>query len=603
MKRIFALASVGSLMVLLLSLGCASAPAEVSAPAAPQQAAAPVAQQAPAAPAPMAPAAPAAPAPAAPAAPAATPIPAPAFVSPIKPAPAAGRRIVTQMQEDEGTAVQGGTLRWVNQASIGNLDPVRNTSFVTHSVVQHWYDVPITWDGSLQPAVQMVDSWSVEPDATSYTFTLRDGLLFHDGSAVASDDVIASMQRWKNYVGVPSRIWELAEPELERVDEQTFKVNPTKPFGLWVEYWAQSPTFVMPAEVVEPLSEEEIMTDYTGSGPFKFSEWRPGTKVVMERFDDYASRSEPKSGGAGERIAYVDRVDVLEVPDAATRVASLLTQQVEFAEGLPNDFYDTLNDAPNLRVDVIPSWAVPALATNKLWPPLNNPKARLALQAATDPSKYMAAGYGDEDLWDLCGALFFCGTTWATEKHSENYYAEPNMEEAQRLWDEAVEESGFEGKMVLLTNTDYSDFYAAALVTREILESLGAEVDFVVTDWATVISRKIANLNKDPQTEQGWHFYHTWFGPLDPIQDPSLGRAWNGGWGNEAGMTLVEDFAKATSREEAMGIVEEIQRIYWEEDPSLIRYGTFSFLVTRQDYVKGYEPFRRILVDGVWLDK
>ena len=603
MRRLSVLLSISSALILLLAVGCASAPAPTAAPAAPQQASAPAVMQPPAAPAPAAPAAPMQPAPAAPAAPAATPIPAPEFVSPIRPAPEAGRRIVTQMEEDEGTARPGGTLRWVNQASIGNLDPVRNTSFVTHSVVQHWYDVPITWDGGLQPATQMVDSWSVEPDASSYTFTLRDDLTFHNGNPVTSDDVIASMHRWKNYVGVPSRIWELAEPELERVDDRTFMVNPTKPFGLWVEYWAQSPTFIMPKEVVEPLGEEEIMTDYTGSGPFKFAEWRPGTKVVMERFDGYAPRSEPQSGGAGARVAYVDRVDVLEVPDAATRVASLLTQQVEFAEGLPNDFYDTLNDAPNLRVDVISSWAVPALATNKLWPPLNNPKSRLAIQAATDPSKYMAAGYGDEALWDLCGSLFFCGTTWATEKHSENYYSPPDMELAQRLWDEAVEESGFEGKMVLLTNTDYSDFYAAALITREILESLGADVDFVVTDWATVISRKIANLNKDPQTEQGWHFYHTWFGPLDPIQDPSLGRAWNGGWGNEEGMSLVEDFAKATSREEAMGIVEEIQRIYWEEDPSLIRYGSFSFLVTRQDYVKGYEPFRRILVDGVWLDQ
>ena len=125
----------------------------------------------------------------------------------------------------------------------------------------------------------------------------------------------------------------------------------------------------------------------------------------------------------------------------------------------------------------------------------------------------------------------------------------------------------------------------------------------MVTDWATVLSRKIANLQKDPQTEQGWHFYHTGGAFLDPIQDPSLGRAWNGGWRNEEGMALVEDFSKAKSREEAMAIVEEIQRIYWEEDPSLIRYGEFSYLVTMQDYVKGYQPYRLILVDSVWLDQ
>ena len=70
--------------------------------------------------------------------------------------------------------------------------------------------------------------------------------------------------------------------------------------------------------------------------------------------------------------------------------------------------------------------------------------------------------------------------------------------------------------MVLLTNTDYSDFYASALITKEILESLGAEVDFQVSDWATVISRKEAANARDTVEEGDWHFYHTWGGPLDP---------------------------------------------------------------------------------------
>ena len=219
----------------------------------------------------------------------------------------------------------------------------------------------------------------------------------------------------------------------------------------------------------------------------------------------------------------------------------------------------------------------------------------------TDPKEYMAAGYGNPDLWNLCGALFFCGSTWATDAHTDNYW-NVDKERAKKLWDEAVEATGFTGKMVLLTNTDFSDFYAAALITKRILEELGAEVDFVVTDWATVISRKIANLDKPPD-QGGWHFYHTWFGPMDPVTDPSLGKTWNGGWGNERGYQLVEDFSKAKSKAEAEAIVDEIQRIYWEEDPSLIRYGSFSFLIVMQNDVMGYVPFRGITVESVWLDR
>ena len=70
---------------------------------------------------------------------------------------------------------------------------------------------------------------------------------------------------------------------------------------------------------------------------------------------------------AGGRVALLDSFEVLEVPDAATRVAALQTKQVDFTEGLPNDFYGTVSADGNLKVHLIPNWAIPNLATNKLW--------------------------------------------------------------------------------------------------------------------------------------------------------------------------------------------------------------------------------------------
>ena len=171
------------------------------------------------------------------------------------------------------------------------------------------------------------------------------------------------------------------------------------------------------------------------------------------------------------------------------------------------------------------------------------------------------------------------------------------------LWDEAVAETGFDGKMVLLTNPDLAELYAAALITRRVLDDLGAEVDFVVTDWATVISRKIANLQKDPQTEQGWHFYHTASAPFDPLGYQAISDKWNGGWDNPRGQQLIKDFAAATSVQEAKDIVDEIHRIFYFEDPATIPYGSYNQLVTMQDVVKGYVPHRTLTLDGLWLDR
>jgi ABC-type transport system substrate-binding protein len=156
--------------------------------------------------------------------------------------------------------------------------------------------------------------------------------------------------------------------------------------------------------------------------------------------------------------------------------------------------------------------------------------------------------------------------------------------------------------MVLLTNTDYSDFYAAALITKDILEGFGADVEFVVSDWGGVISRKEAHVATAP-ADGGWHFYHTWGGPNDPVTDGTISTGWNGGWHNAEAQQLIVDFAAAKSTEEAYAAVEALQTIFWTEDPATIPYGWFKFVVGRQDYVQGYVPHKRILMTGIWLDQ
>ena len=580
MKNWSKLIAFGAMIALLAVLGCSSDDeAAPAAAAAPTPAAPAAATQVPAAPA------------------VATPTAAPAAAPTAVPAATAQPAMMGPKT--------GGHLKWINQASIGSLDSTRNSSFVSLTLVSHWYDWPFVWDQDLNAAEQMIATWSMNPEATDYTFTLRDGLVFsgnfRPAAPVTTDDVLASIERWRTAVGTPPVMWDLAKPTTEKVDDKTFKIKPSQPFGLWVDYWAQARTMVMPKAVLDAIGDEETITDYTASGPYEYVSWEPGSRVVLQRHEAYSPRSEPKNGDFGARLALLDSFEVLEVPDAATKVAALQTGQVDFAEGLPNDFYETVTADAKLKTELIPAWAMPALATNKLWPPLSDPRSRVALYLMTDPSEYMAAGYGNADLWQNCGSIFMCGTAWATEAHSDNYW-DVDQAKAQTLWDEAVAATGFDGKMVLLTNPDYPDFYAAALITKRILEDLGEEVDFVVTDWATVISRKIANLDK-PTDQGGWHFYHTWYAPMDPVTASSMGKTWNGGWGNERAYKLIEDFSKAKSRVEAEGLVDEIQKIYFEEDPSLINYGVFSFLIVMQNDVMDYTPFRRITVESVWLDR
>lgn len=598
MKYVYRIMIASSVIAFLAVLGCSSsddkaspAPAQVAPTGAPVAAAATAVPAAPVATRP-------APAPAAAAAAPKKGV-APAVSTPVPAAPIAV------------VAKKGGILNWTPSATIANLDPIRNTAFVTRSVTHQFYDTMFGWTKDGTSAPQMTSEWSMKDDATEYTFKLRDNLNFHAlhgkaARAVKAEDVTASILRWKTGVGGPSRVWGLAgEPLLEVVDDKTFKISPQTPFALWVNYWGFFTTPTMPKEAADALAFEDVNTDYRGPGPYMFSDWIPGAKITLVNNEAYVPRDEPKNGSAGGRRPYLDKIDYIEVPDAATRVAALQTGQTDLVTGVPHDFYDTLVADSQINVAVLMPFAKQMVATNKTQKPLNNPKARLAVQAITDVTKYMEASFARPELYMLCPAIFFCGSQWASEAGADEYW-EADVEKGRRLWAEAMAEENYSGKIIVLANTDIPYLYNRALLLKEDLEALGAEVEFAVSDWATLISRKIANLNVDPAVDpsKGWHFYQTGDeGAIDPVSDAATGTSWNGGWGNEEGYALAEKWTKASSYEEAKGYVDELQRIYYEEDPSLIVYGYSSWLAALHVDLKDWEPHSIITIDGAWLDR
>ena len=146
-------------------------------------------------------------------------------------------------------------------------------------------------DGNLEPQPQMVDKWSVSDDRKVYSFTLRDGLKFHDGTPVTTRDVIASMKRWGARDGAGKILMGYTE-DLVAKDDKTFEWRLKEPYGLVIDTLAKTGT-IIPAI----MREKEALTDpfqqvqeMVGSGPFTFKldEWVPGSKTVYASFADYA---------------------------------------------------------------------------------------------------------------------------------------------------------------------------------------------------------------------------------------------------------------------------------------------------------------------------
>ena len=327
-------------------------------------------------------------------------------------------------------------LRVVPQAEPQSFDPVfaqvNNVSM--HGAMV--YDQLFGWDEKMNVQPQMVDTWRMSDDRLFYTFTLRNGLKFHDGSNVTTRDVIASLKRM--FVrDSQNQILAGLIGQYQQTDDRSFSILLKQPFA-FTEFLLGGSNGVVGAI----MREKDAMTDpfkpvqaRIGSGPFRFvdAEYRPGARIVYEKFSGYVPRSEPASGFAGGKVVKVDRVEWVIIPDTSVAFSALRSGEVDMLDAPPLDLLPTVAGDRNIVVgEVWPLESYAVLRFNWLWPPFNNLKARQAVAHAMSQSDYMSAAYGDLKLWHECYAFWVCGSADGTEVGSDAY-RKPNLELARQL--------------------------------------------------------------------------------------------------------------------------------------------------------------------------
>jgi peptide/nickel transport system substrate-binding protein len=405
-----------------------------------------------------------------------------------------------------GAAQGKTTLRVVPQAEPQVFDLHQSGVNATQEVAALVYDTLFSWDADMVPRPQMVETWSQSADGKLYTFTLRPGLAFHDGSPVTTRDVIATLRRLFAR-DTQSQLFANLIVSLDAADDRTFSLRLRERFK-YVEFFLSGSNGIMGGV----LREKEALTDpftpikeLIGSGPFHFvqSEYRPGAKLVFERFSGYVPRPEPASGFAGGKRAKVDRVEWVIMPDPALAYAALQHGEVDLLDAPPLDLLSTVADDPNIVIgEVWPIETYAVLRFNWLYPPFDNVKARQAVAHAVSQRDYMSAAYGDPRYWRECYAFWVCGSSNGTEVGSEEYRS-PDLNKARKL----VAESGYDGRpVVLIGGADVLPYQRMSLVTADLLKKIGFKVDLQLTDWGSVAARRT---KKDPPSQGGWNLFHT----------------------------------------------------------------------------------------------
>jgi peptide/nickel transport system substrate-binding protein len=432
--------------------------------------------------------------------------------------------------------------RMVPHGDLRVLDPIWTTANMTAYHGAMIYDTLFGIDANFNPQPQMVGRWEVSQDRKTYTFELRPGLKWHDGTPVTSKDCVASIRRWQAKDGGGQHLFQRVV-DLPVVDDKTFKIVLKEPYGLLLDLFAKTATpvcFIMKAEIAATDPGTQIK-QHIGSGPFKFveSEYRPGSRVVYTRNPDYVPRSEPASGLSGGKRALLDRVIWDIMPDAQTAANALLAGEIDMFEQPPIELLPMLQGQKGVKIEVFNKLGnVGYVRLNHLHAPFDNVLARRAAQLAISQEDIQRAAIGNSEFYRTCGSHFTCGSAMGVEDGAEALMLKAPMAERQAKARELLKQSGYDGKPITaLHATDVHIMNQTMLVVAQNLRQVGFNVQLASSDWGGVVSRRS---NQNPPAQGGWNVFFTWGGG-NATSSPILltGHAANGrkawfGWPENA---------------------------------------------------------------------
>jgi peptide/nickel transport system substrate-binding protein len=458
---------------------------------------------------------------------------------------------------------QGKTLRAVMHSDLKILDPIWTTAYIVRNHGYMIYDTLFSTDekGEIKP--QMVEKHTVSADQLTHTLVLRDGLLWHDGQPVTSEDCVASIKRWGAKDATGQKLMSFVAG-FDIVDAKTFAIKLKSPTGLVLLGLGKPSSavpFMMPKRVAETDPNTQI-SEFIGSGPFVFKkdEWKPGAKTVYVKFDKYKPRSEPSSSLAGGKVVKVDRVEWHAISDHQQAVNALLAGEIDLIEAAPHDLLPLAMADKNVKFySWNPDGNQYTFRPNWLHKPFDNPKVREALFYAFNQEDFLKAVIGDAEYYKVCRSYFPCGTPFADEKPMEGMLSS-NFKKAREL----LKEAGYDGTpIVLMHSTDLQVLTNLAPVAKSLMEKAGFKVEMQSMDWQTVVARRA---KKEAPSAGGWHGFLTSWVSAD-ITNPIFSGFMNAacdkamfGWPCDAELEkLRDDFARETDPAKQKLIASAIQ--------------------------------------------
>ena len=488
---------------------------------------------------------------------------------------------LTQAQDAE--PVSGGTLEAAWQAEWDGLDPHRASTEATFQVLNNVLDTLTFYNDDMELIPWLAESWERSEDGLTWTFNLREGVMFSDGSELTSEDVVWSLER-------------LIDPEIssgnafrvggegttiEAVDDYTVEITTETPLAtLPNSLGSNKSTGIMPAD---SANEDGTIDVPIGSGPFVISEVEGTTRLVLERNENYWQ----------EDLPYLDAVEITPITDDAARELALEGGEVDWIFTIAPQNLEALQQDEDIEVETAPRLSYDYFGLNLNREPFDDVRVRQAIAYAIDREQIC-----DGAFFGLCEPIHgptASGSPWYFP------YApyERDLDQARSLLEEAGYPDGFD--MTIMPVVGFDETVRGAQIVAQQLAEVGINVEIEPEETATFLERQSGG-DFDA-------FMWSWLGLTDAEDyfylqhrtDQSFNFT---GYSNEEFDALVDEGRTLSSFDERYEVYQQANEILVDDAPYIYMYAKQE-VKAWSPAVNGFtvRPDSSVNFWTVWLDE
>ncbi len=464
----------------------------------------------------------------------------------------------------------GGTFTFARSTDSDNLDPVVQDGNINIWVFMNIYDqlIRVTDDGlTLQP--MLAEKWEISADNLTYTFHLRQGVKFSDGTALKASDVVFSLKRAKETANSPWSFTYEPVKDITAPDDATVVITLNQ---VWAPFLADISMFnssIISEAFAKKVGVDKLVEQTMGTGPYMLAEWKKGEYILLKKNPNYWEKGLP----------LLDQVKIAVVPDDNSRILQLQGGDIDGMYDVPLSRIPDLKKDAKLQVGLYTSTYNNFIVLNTRTGLLSDVKVRQALNYATDKQALInVVNFGVGEISNSFmpnGALY-----WNKDQKGYPF----DLDKAKQILKESGSPNG--GKVAIMVRAGGATALQLATVLKDMWSKIGIDLDIQQLESTIVTSNYRAN--KFEMYASGWT--NDIIDPDELVSYailPEQTQNYHTGWTNQQAIDAAKQARATLDSATRQKLYYQVQDLHMQDAPFIYLY-TLPYVDVLKKQVQGF---------------